>query len=81
MKTTVEIQDKLLKRAQKLASAKGSTLRALIEEGLRRVLDDGNAPRPRFSLKDKSVGTRGGHDPLQSLAWDELRSEIYGPRE
>lgn len=42
MKTTVEIDDRLLARAKRHASARGITLRAVIEEALRARL----TPRP-----------------------------------
>lgn len=44
MRTTVRLQDSLLKRAKQRAAAEGRTLTSLIEEGLERVL---NAPQPR----------------------------------
>jgi len=42
MKTTLEIDDRLLERAKRHASAHGTTLRAVVEEALRARL----APRP-----------------------------------
>jgi len=38
MKTTIEIPNSLLEEARKLASQEGTTVRALVETGLRRVL-------------------------------------------
>jgi hypothetical protein len=77
MKTTVEIQDALFERARRHARAVGKPMRALIEDGLRLVLE---APRVRSSyrLPDRSVGRRGAPDPLEALSWSELRDEIYG---
>jgi hypothetical protein len=80
MKTTVEIHDALLKRAQKHAAASGTTLRALVEQGLRQVLEAKDAPAKPFELRDQSVGKRGADNPLESFAWSELRDEIYGGR-
>ncbi len=77
MKTTVEIADALLERARKHAVNTGQPVRALIEEGLRLVLD---APPPgkAYHLPDRSVGKTGAADPLEALSWQDLRSEIYG---
>lgn len=79
MKTTVEISDALLVRAKRHARHVGRPLRALIEDGLRHVLDA--APtRKKYHLPDLSVGDARGHDPLQALSWQDLRDEIYGGR-
>ncbi len=43
MKTTVDIAPVLLDEAKRRAREQGTTLRALVEDGLRRVLED--APR------------------------------------
>ena len=77
MKTTVEIADALLERARKHAARTGQPVRALIEEGLRQVLE-AEAPGKAYHLPDLSVGKTGAADPLEALSWQDLRSEIYG---
>lgn len=72
MKTTIELSDALFNSAKELARSQQSTLRALVEEGLRRVLADSQtAARAAFVLKDARV--RGGQllvsDPRQ---WQEM---------
>ena len=57
MKTTVEIADDLLRRAKALATARNTTLRAVIEQGLRQVLRKDGTPTD-FTLQDASVGSR-----------------------
>jgi hypothetical protein len=79
MKTTVEISDTLLVRDKRYARKSGKSLRALIEEGLRRVLQD-ETPPLRYRLPDRSVGSVGGVNPLESLSWQDLREHIYGGR-
>lgn len=79
MKTTIEITDALLNRAKRHARKAGKPLRALVEEGLRRVLED-EAPRVAYRLPDRSVGVVGAVNPLEQLAWSDLRDEIYGGR-
>ena len=77
MKTTVEIQDVLLQRATRHARRVGRPLRALVEEGLRRVLSEDSA-LPAYQLPDASVGDPAAADPLEALSWQDLRDEIYG---
>lgn len=79
MKTTLDISDALLTRAKQQARRTGKTLRALVEDGLRFVLDE-RSQRVRYRLPDRSVGRRGDPDPLAALSWPELRDEIYGGR-
>jgi hypothetical protein len=56
MKTTIEMSDALFKSAKELAQRNQTTLRALIEEGLRRVIGDSQIKsRPAFKLKKASV--------------------------
>lgn len=79
MKTTVEIADDLLERAKRRARRTGQPVRALIEQGLRLVLQ-AEQESPKFHLADHSVGDRHGKNPLESLSWQDLRDEIYGSR-
>lgn len=77
VKTTIDIQDALLERAKKHARRVHRPLRAIVEEGLRRVLSE----RPevsRYQLVDASVGDPDAPDPLESFTWQDLRDEIYG---
>ena len=56
MKTTIELSDALFSSAKAHARQQHSTLRELIEEGLRRVLNDSRVnAKPAFKLKDASV--------------------------
>jgi hypothetical protein len=79
MKTTVELPEALLARAKRHARRTGRPLRALIEEGIRRVLEETPSASP-YRLPDRSVGEPGGHNPLAQYSWHELRDEIYGGR-
>ena len=79
MKTTVDISDALLVRAKRHARKTGKPLRAVIEEGLRRVLQDDGASA-RYRLPDRAVGRAGAANPLDALSWQDLRGEIYGGR-
>jgi hypothetical protein len=76
MKTTVDIGDDLFRRAKSLAARQGTTLRALIEEGLRLVL----AQRRRdagFTLKDAAVPGYGVQAGINEGDWEQTRDLIY----
>lgn len=77
MKTTLDIQDALLERAKRHAKKVRRPLRAIVEEGLRRVLSAAS-PRETYRLRDASVGDPGAPDPLEAFTWQDLRAEIYG---
>ena len=77
MKTTIDIHDELIVRAKQHASQTGRPLRAVVEEGLRRVLAD-PSPSVPYKLPDCSVGNPKKRDPLEELSWQDLRQEIYG---
>lgn len=77
MKTTLNIQDELLAHAKRYAQRTGQPLRAVVEEGLRRVLPT-ESPRERYVLPDHSVGKTGGRDPLETYSWQDIREVVYG---
>lgn len=77
MKTTIEISDPLLVQARSIAAREGTTLRALIELGLRHVVDELGQDR-EFQLRDGSVGGNGLRTELTGASWDRLRELAYG---
>jgi hypothetical protein len=79
MKITIDISDALLERAKRLARGRGVPLRAVIEDGLRRVLEERPAEKC-YELPDLSVGSLDAANPVESLTWPELRDAIYGVR-
>ena len=79
MKTTLEIHDGLLLRAKHHARQNGTTLRSVVEEGLRRTLDEPKTQEP-YKWPDLSVGNPDGPDPLAEYSWEELRDLIYEDR-
>ena len=58
MKTTIDIPDPLLDEVRRAAAADGRTVRSLVEEALRRLLEDRATRQPR-TLRDLSYGTGG----------------------
>jgi len=75
MKTTIEISDALLDEAKKVASRESSTLRELMEEGLRRSLDE-RKKRKSFRLRRASFRGKGLRLGV-SAEWSPLREAIY----
>lgn len=66
MKTTVDISDALFEQARAQAKARGVTLRALVESGLRLVLTQSKAAPQRFEMRDFSFGTPGLQGGLEA---------------
>lgn len=79
MKTTVEVSDALLGAARAEAARRGTTLRSLLEEGLRRVLEKASAPQG-FTLPDASVSGRGLDPGVHEGSWEGVRALIYEGR-
>jgi hypothetical protein len=79
MKTTFDISDPLLRRARKLAAQEGTTLRSLVEQGLRHVVDQKSQKRA-FRLRDASFKGRGLRTDIADASWDRLRDMAYEGR-
>jgi len=79
MKTTIELPDGLLAEAKRLARRDGTTLKALLEHGLRRALDERQRRRP-FSLRTASVGGQGLAPELRAAGWESVRDLSYQDR-
>jgi hypothetical protein len=79
LKTTIEISDPLLRAARKLAASERTTLRNLVERGLRRVLDE--QPRAAtFKLRRASFKGKGLRQEIKEASWDRLRELAYHGR-
>jgi hypothetical protein len=79
MKTTVEISDALLREAKKLAARERTTVRMLIEQGLRLALEKRAGARP-FRLRKASFRGRGLTAEARALGWERLRELAYEER-
>jgi hypothetical protein len=77
VKTTVDIADDLLKRSQQLAKREGSTLRAVLEEGLRLVLKDRRTTGSR-AFRFPTFGKDGLNAEFHDADWEKIRATIYG---
>jgi hypothetical protein len=79
MKTTLDISNPLLREARTVAARERTTLRALVEQGLRRVLAE-KKRKPKFRLRKASFKGRGLHPDVQGLSWDQIRDLSYEGR-
>lgn len=79
MKTTVHIAPDLLQQAKTIAAAERTTLRALIDEGLREALAKREAS-DRFALRDASFAGRGLQPGLDEGDWQRLMELAYEGR-
>jgi hypothetical protein len=79
MRTSVDIPDPLLRRARKLARQRGTTLRALLVEGLRKALE--REPKTtKHRMQDRSYGEGG---LVSGLSWSDaerIDELAYGDR-
>jgi Bacterial antitoxin of type II TA system, VapB len=80
MKTTVEISDLLLEEARKLALREGTTLRTLIEQGLRTVIAERRQRAGAFRLRKVSFRGQGLQPGVAGASWERLREMSYEAR-
>ncbi len=79
MKTTIELPDDILDRAKAVARRENSTLRALIEEGLRLALRARSRKRAAPFVVQAFQGD-GLTPEFAGAGWDKVRDEIYRDR-
>lgn len=79
MKTTIDISDRLLEEARRVALREGTTIRALLEQGLRTALSQRRA-RATFKLRRASFKGKGLQPGVRDLSWDAIRDLAYEDR-
>jgi len=79
MKTTIEISDALAKEAKAVATREKTTLRALIEAGLRQLLRE-RGRRQAFRLRDAAFRGRGLQPEFRDADWQRMREAAYEER-
>jgi hypothetical protein len=79
MKTTLDIAEPLLREARRIAARERTTLRALVEQGLRRVVAEKKGARP-FKLRRVAFKGRGLRPELRDASWETLRDTAYEGR-
>ncbi|MGH9413224.1 MAG: hypothetical protein ACRD0Y_05735 [Terriglobales bacterium] len=76
MKTTIDLPGSLLEEAKAHARARHTSLRRLMEEGLRMVVEQERKAVKPFHLRD---GSRDLGEPLVR-DWEQIRAIIYEGR-
>lgn len=76
MKTTIDLSDGLLAEAKRVARREGTTVKALMEQGLRRAIDERKG-RAKFTLRDASVDGQGLAPDVKAGGWEVVRDLIY----
>ncbi len=79
MKTTIDIADSLLLQAKATAAREGTTLRELVETGLRATLQQRGKEAP-FVLRDARFKGQGMQPGMVEGNWEPLRELIYEGR-
>jgi hypothetical protein len=79
MKTTVEIPEALLDEARRVATRERTSVRALIEEGLRRVMADRSRARA-YRLRRATFKGDGLQPAAEGASWEQIRGLVYEGR-
>jgi hypothetical protein len=79
MRTTVDLPDELLLEVQRVAREQNRTMRSVMEEALRVVIDRYQRAEA-FELPDASVEGNGLLPAMRDADWDDLRAAAYGSR-
>ena len=79
MKTTIQIADSLLLEARRVAQRENTTLKALVEQGLRRTLAE-RKTQSGFRLRKATFKGKGLQRPLAGASWEEIREASYEGR-
>lgn len=79
MKTTVDIPQSLLDEAKKLAANHRTTIKALVEEGLRHVISEHQGSAV-FRLRKATFKGEGLQPGMDGTSWERLRERIYEGR-
>ena len=79
MKTTIDISEQLLREARNIAERERTTLRELIEQGLRNIIADRKTAHP-FRLRKASFKGKGLVAELRDADWEQIRDLVYKGR-
>jgi hypothetical protein len=79
MKTTIQIPDSLFEEVRKLAQREHITMKAIVEDGLRRIVSERQRPS-HFRLRKATFKGKGLQPHLTGGSWDQIRELSYEGR-
>lgn len=79
MKTTVQISDSLFEEVRKVAARERTSLKALMEEGLRKVVAERKRKGP-FRLRKATFKGKGLQSHAAGASWERIREIAYEGR-
>jgi len=79
MKTTIELSEELARKVKAYAARRHTTLRAVIEQGIRQVLRSERSAS-KFTLRDASIGGNGLREEYKDADWAKIREAAYKGR-
>jgi hypothetical protein len=79
MKTTIEISDALLEAARQVSRREKTTVRSLVEEGLRKVIAE-REQGAKFRLRKATFKGAGLQPQVAGASWEQIRGLIYEGR-
>lgn len=77
MKTTIQIPDDRFEQARRLAQCEGTALKALKEEGLRRIVTERQQTTVPLQLRDAPFGGAGLQPDVADASWSQIRDMSY----
>ena len=79
MKTTIHIPDSLFKEARKVAHENQTTMKALVETGLRKVISECKQSK-NYKFRRATFKGHGLQPHIAGASWDKLRDISYEGR-
>jgi hypothetical protein len=79
MKTTIQIPDSLFEEVRTLAHQERTTMKVIVEEGLRKIVSERKL-RSRFKLRKATFKGNGLQPHLAGKSWDQILQLSYEGR-
>lgn len=76
MKTTIDISSARYEEVRRMAQQEHTTVKALVEEGLRQTLSEHKRREP-FALRNASFKGNGLQPKFSCASWNQIRNSAY----